>query len=100
MLAPGTSLREVLYQISQGQEDAAVVADADSGLALGLVTLRDLLHVISFERVGLETPVAAHMTGAPLTLAADASIHRAKVLMAKRGVRHLLLSEPDGRFAA
>jgi CBS domain-containing protein len=98
VLAPETSLREVLYQISQSQEDAAVVADADSGLALGLVTLRDLLHAISFERVGLEAPVAAHMTGAPLTLAADASIHRAKVLMAKRGARHLLLSEPDGRL--
>jgi CBS domain-containing protein len=98
VLAPGTSLREVLYQISQGQEDAAVIADADSGLALGLITLRELLHAISFERVGLDAPIAAHMTGAPLTLAADASIHRAKVLMAKRGVRHLLLSEPDGRL--
>lgn len=98
LLGPETSLREVLYQISQGQEDAAVIADADSGLALGLVTLRDLVHAISFEHVALDAPVAAHMTGAPLTLAADASIHRAKVLMAKRGVRHLLLSEPDGRL--
>ncbi|MGB5737511.1 MAG: DUF294 nucleotidyltransferase-like domain-containing protein [Thiohalocapsa sp.] len=98
VLPPETSLREVLYQISQGQEDAAVIADPDSGLALGLVTLRDLLHAISFEHVALDTPVAAYMTGAPLTLAADASIHRAKVLMAKRGARHLLLSEPDGRL--
>jgi CBS domain-containing protein len=98
VLPPQTSLRELLYQISQGQEDAAVIADTDSGLPLGLITLRALLHIISFERVGLEAPVAAHMIGAPLRLAADASIHRAKVLMAKRGVRHLLLTEPDGRL--
>jgi CBS domain-containing protein len=98
VLPPQTTLRDLLYQISQGQEDAAVIADADSGLPLGLITLRELLHVISFERVGLEAPVAAHMIGAPLRLAADASIHRAKVLMAKRGVHHLLLTEPDGRL--
>jgi len=95
---PQTVLRELMYQISQGQEDAAVITDTDSGLPLGLITLRQLLHIISFERVDLDAPVAAHMIGAPLRLAADASIHRAKVLMAKRGVRHLLLTEPDGRL--
>ncbi|MGB5833250.1 MAG: DUF294 nucleotidyltransferase-like domain-containing protein [Thiohalocapsa sp.] len=98
VLAPETTLRELLYQISQGNEDAAVIADTGSGLPLGLVTLRELLHVISFERGDLDAPVAEHMIGAPLRLAADASIHSAKVLMAKRGVRHLLLTEPDGRF--
>ncbi len=98
VIAPDLSLRDLLYRISQGGEDAAVVADSDSGLPLGLVTLRELLHVISFEHGGLDDPVAVHMIGAPLTLAADASVHRAKVLMAKRGVRHLLLTEPDGRL--
>lgn len=98
VLGPEAALRDVLYRISQGQEDAAVIADADSGLPLGLVTLRELLHVISFEHAGLDDPVAAHMIAAPLHLAADASIHSAKVLMAKRRVQHLLLTEPDGRL--
>ena len=98
VVAPGTTLRDLLYAISQGREDAAVIADTDSGLPLGLVTLRALLHAISFEHAGLEEPVGAHMTGAPLTLAADASVHSAKVLMTKRGVRQLLLVEPDGRL--
>ncbi|ESQ13921.1 MAG: signal transduction protein [Thiohalocapsa sp. PB-PSB1] len=96
--AADTPLREVLYQISQSQEGAAIIADANSGLPLGLATLRELLHVISFEQASLDDPVAAHMIGAPLGLVADASIHRAKVLMAKRGIRHLLLIEPDGRL--
>ncbi len=98
VVAPDTRLRELLHQISQGQEDAAVVADPDSGLPLGLITLRALLHGIGFEEAGLDEPVAARMIGAPLTLAADASAHRARVLMAKRGVRHVLLTEPDGRL--
>jgi len=98
IITPGTTLREVMFLISQGDEDAAVVTDPETRLALGLVTLRLLLHVISAESANLNDPIAAHMIGAPLTLAADASEHRAKVLMAKRGVRHLLLTEPDGQF--
>lgn len=98
VVPPETSLRETLYRISQGQEDAAVIADAASGLPLGLITLREMLHVISFEGGGLDDPVAIHMIGAPLTLAADAPAHRAKVMMAKKGAKHLLLTEPDGRL--
>ena len=98
VVAPATTLRETLYRISQGQEDAAVIADQASGLPLGLITLREMLHVISFEGGSLDDPVASHMIGAPLTIAADAPSHRAKVLMAKKGARHLLLTEPDGRL--
>ncbi|WP_295386476.1 DUF294 nucleotidyltransferase-like domain-containing protein [uncultured Thiodictyon sp.] len=98
VLPPAATLRDTLYQISQRQEDAAVIADEASGLPLGLVTLREMLHVISFEGAGLDDPVAAHMIGAPLTIAADSPAHRAKVLMTKRGAKHLLLVEPDGRL--
>ncbi|MBK1717143.1 DUF294 nucleotidyltransferase-like domain-containing protein [Thiocystis violacea] len=98
VVAPETRLRETLYRFSQDDEDAAVVADTATGLPLGLVTLRDMLHVISFEGGGLEDPVANHMIGAPLSLAADAPTHRAKVMMAKKGVSHLVLTEPDGRL--
>ncbi|MBP7983718.1 MAG: CBS domain-containing protein, partial [Chromatiaceae bacterium] len=98
VMSPAATLREVLYAISQGREDAVVVADEASQLPLGLVTLRELLHVITFEGGDLDAPVAAYMTGAPLTAAADSPAHRAKVLMAKKGVGHILLVEADGRF--
>lgn len=98
VVPPGTTLRETLYRISQGPEDAAVIIDPASGLPLGLVTLREMLHVISFEGGDLEDPVAAHMIGAPLTIVADAPSHRAKVMMAKKGARYLLLTEGDGRL--
>jgi CBS domain-containing protein len=98
VVAPETTVRDVLFRISQGSEDAAVIADAQTRLPLGLVTLRLLLHAVTFESAPLDDPVSAHMIGAPLTLAADASEHRAKVMMAKRGVRHLLLTEPSGQL--
>ena len=98
VVPPETSLRETLYRISQGAEDAAVIADEASGLPLGLITLREMLHVISFEGGDLDDPVAIHMIGAPLTLSADAPSHRARVMMAKKGAKHLLLTEADGRL--
>jgi CBS domain-containing protein len=98
VVTPGTSLRETLYRFSQEHLDAAIVGDPASGLPLGLVRLRDILHVISFEGGGLDDPVAVHMIGAPLTLTADAPVHRARVMMAKRGVDHLILTEHDGRL--
>ncbi|NCA69250.1 MAG: CBS domain-containing protein [Sphingobacteriia bacterium] len=98
VVAPASSLRETLYQLSQRNLDAAIVCDSASGLPLGLIRLRDMLHVISFEGGGLDDPVAIHMVGAPLTLSADASVHRARVMMARRGAEHLVLTEPDGRL--
>ncbi len=98
IVTPAATLRETLYRISQDQEDAAVIVDDESALPLGLITLRELLHVVTFEHGDLDDPVAAHMIGAPLTIAADAPTHRAKVLMAKKGAHHLLLTERDGRL--
>ena len=95
---PSASLRDTLYRMNQTREDAAVIVDEASNLPLGLVTLRDLVHVISFEGGELDAPVAGFMTAAPLTIPADAPPHRAKVLMAKRSVRHLLLVDGTGRL--
>ena len=96
VVPPSATLRKALYLISQEGGDAAVVADEATRLPLGLVTLRELLHVITFEGGALDEPVASHMIGAPVTLAADAPVHRAKVLIAKKGIDHILLVEPDG----
>ncbi|MEY6433281.1 DUF294 nucleotidyltransferase-like domain-containing protein [Thioalkalicoccus limnaeus] len=96
---PATSVRETLLLLAQAQADAAVVVDETSGLPLGLITLREMLFVIGIEGGGLEAPVAAYMIGAPLTITADAPAHRAKVMMAKKGVAHLLLTDQDGRLA-
>ena len=98
MLSPDASLRDGLYHMSQVRCDAAVVADLPTGIPLGLVSLHDLLHVLTFEGGGLDEPVAAYMTGAPVSLPADAPTYRAKVLMTKRNLRHLVLLEEDGRL--
>jgi CBS domain-containing protein len=90
------SLRETLTMMNRVRGDAAVVVDGETDIPLGLVTLRDMLHLITFEAGSLDEPVVAYMIGAPLTVAADAPAHRAKVLMAKRGIHHVLLVDAGG----
>ena len=98
VVSPATTLRETLYLMNQFRGDAVVVTDEASGLPLGLVTLNDVLHVITFEGGGLDEAVAGFMVGAPTTLPADASAHRAKVLMTNKNLRHIVLVEQDGRL--
>ena len=97
-VSPTTSVRQALMQMNQVGGDTIIVVDVSSNLPLGIVTLTDLVYGISVEGSRLDEPIAGLMTGAPFSLPADAPAHRATVLMTKRGVRHVLLVEPDGRL--
>ncbi len=97
IVSPGTSVRETLGLIDRSQCDAAVVADEQSGLPLGLITLSDVVLRISMDQGDLDEPVVAVMTAAPPTLPADAPSHRATVLMTKRYAHHVVLVDRDGR---
>lgn len=97
-LPPSATVREALAGMNQRQADTLVVVDEQEQLPLGIVTLNDLVYAITLDGGGLDEPVAGMMTAAPLCLPADAPAHRATVLMAKRGIRHIVLLEPGGRL--
>lgn len=95
---PSTSVRNAMMRMNETRADNIVVVDEPSNRPLGIITLSDLVHAITFWGLDLEQPVAALMTAAPFTLPADAPTHRATVLMTKRNVRHVILVEPDGHL--
>jgi len=95
---PAASVRETLFKLDSAHADAIVVVDAASQVPLGIVTLRDVLRRIAIEAGDLEAPIAVVMTGGLITLPADATAHQASVIMVRRGVHHLVLTEPDGRY--
>ncbi len=97
-MPPSASVRETLLKLDAGRADAAVVVDPLSRVPLGIVTLRDVLHRIAIAGGDLEAPVAGVMTGGLITAPADSSAHQASVVMVRRGVRHLVLVEPDGSY--
>lgn len=97
-VAPSASVRETLTKLDAARTDAIVVVDEASHVPLGIVTLRDVLRRIAIEAGDLEAPIAVIMTGGLITLPANATAHQASVIMVRRGVRHLVLTEPDGSY--
>lgn len=95
---PATSLRDTLRAIDARAADAAVIVDPASAVPLGIVTLREAMRAIVDEACDLAVPAAAVMTGGLACLSADATVHQATVLMFRRGMRHLILAEGDGRL--
>ena len=95
---PATSLRDTLRAIDAHAADAAVIVDPGSAVPLGIITLRDAVRAIADDGCDLELPVAVVMTGGLASLSADATVHQATVLMFRRGMRHLILAESDGRL--
>jgi len=94
---PESTLRDTLIALNQAGIDAGLVAQ-NMDIPLGIVTLRNLLDAITLQGGSLDDPVIAFMTAAPISLPVDASVHRAKVLMTRSRLNHLLLTEASGRF--
>lgn len=99
VVPPETPLREVCRQVEASGEEFLVVVDPQSGLPLGSLSLHDLLRRFADDDVDRAAPVVTMMTAGRVTLPADAPMQQAAALMARRGLRHVVLVEDDGRFA-
>jgi CBS domain-containing protein len=97
-IGPGTTIRTALQEMNARGAEVAVVVDTDSQVPLGIVTLRDIVDLIVRDECDLGQPVVAVMTGGWPSLPADATVQQATVMMVRRGLRYLLLVEPDGRL--
>lgn len=95
---PSASVRETLLSSMQPIPMPLSWWTEASHVPLGIVTLRDVLRRIAIEAGDLDAPIAVIMTGGLITLPASATAHQASVIMVRRSVRHLVLTEPDGSY--
>jgi CBS domain-containing protein len=95
---PATPVREALRLIDARGADAAVVVDTATSVPLGIVTLRDAVRSVINDGCDPDGPIAGIMIGGLACLSAEATVHHATVLMLRRGMRHLILTEADGRL--
>jgi len=97
-VGPAATVRETLLLLDRMRADAVVVVDEGSRMPLGIITLQDVVRRIAIETCDLQAPIAAVMTGGLITIPADSTAHQASVVMVRRSVRHLVLTEADGRY--
>jgi len=93
---PDTPVREVLKTMRAQRIGSMVVANAD-GVPLGILTTVDVLEKIAAPQASVEAPVSSLMTPQPVTLEEDATLADAAIVMASRGIRHIVVTR-DGKL--
>ena len=89
--APDCRLRDALQQM-QTEAVGAIVA-VDAGEPRGILTLHDVLDRVVLAEADLDQPVVSVMSRTLCTLPPHARAHDAALEMARRGIRHVLVTE-------
>ena len=84
------STGEVLARMRDEKIGSMVIATAD-GVPVGIFTERDAVARVAAAGLDLRTPIKQVMTAAPLALPASASAGDAALLMARHGIRHVVV---------
>jgi CBS domain-containing protein len=94
--SPQTPVGEVLGTMHRERVGSMVIADGNAR-PLGIFTQPDALARVALAQLALTTPIGEVMTRDPVTLEEDATLADAAVAMARRGIRHVIVTR-DGRF--
>jgi len=95
--APETPVREVLKVMRARRIGSMVVAGAHAE-PLGIFTTVDVLERLAEPQASVDLPVSALMTGHPVTLEEDATLVDAAIVMARNGIRHVVVTR-DGKVS-
>jgi len=88
----GTSLRDALEAMRRNKVGAIVIISA-KGAPEGIFTERDLLRLAATEGFDAAAPIERFMTPDPISLPASATAYDAALIMARNGIRHVLVVE-------
>ncbi len=92
------TVREALETMERMRIGSVIVADRTRRFPLGIFTLQDLVRRVTLPGGDLHDPVATVMTSGLITLGPQASAHQAALTMARNGVRHIVVVDPEGRL--
>ncbi len=94
---PEASIREALQRMDAARVGTVVIVDP-ARRPLGMLTLRDVIDRVVLPGGDLGAPVAGVMTGGVVALPGDASAHLARLMLARHGLRHLVVTNGAGQL--
>lgn len=97
-VAPEATIRSACERMAEMRVGCIVVADAEHR-PVGILTQSDLLPRVVLPQIDLQRPIVEVMTHGPHAMPASASAYDAALEMATHGVRHLLVTDSDGKLA-
>ncbi len=95
-----TSLREAITIMDRHKIGSIIVVEPARNMPLGIFTLRDLLHRVTLPQVSLDEPIASVMTAGVITVKPETTAYEASLIMARRGLRHLLVVDDTAKLLA
>src|SRR4051812_9953669 len=94
---PETPIGDVLKTMHASRVGSMVIADS-AELPVGIFTQPDALARVALPAKPLTSPISEVMTRDPLTLEEDATLADAAIAMARRGIRHIVVTR-HGKLA-
>lgn len=95
-VAPGVAIADALALMEARHIGSVPVVD-DGGRPLGMFTRHDVIGRVVLPQVSLRHAIADVMSAPAQTLSLEATAADAALAMAQGGLRHLVLTEADGR---
>ncbi|MFE8073083.1 putative nucleotidyltransferase substrate binding domain-containing protein [Marinobacteraceae bacterium S3BR75-40.1] len=95
--SPDTPLQKAIGRMHDANVGSIIVTD-DQRRPTGIFTLRDLRRIVAENHGGLERPIHACMTSAPLALEQNQPAFQAALLMAEHHFGHLCIVNGDGEL--
>jgi CBS domain-containing protein len=83
----------VALELMHANKVGSVVAVDDAGRPIGILTEHDVLGRVTLAKADLEAPLRSVMTADPVCLNADNTADDAALVMARHGIRHVVVTE-------
>ncbi len=96
-VAPEVALRAALETMSQAGVGSLVIAGEDRK-PVGVFTRSDLLDRVVLADLPLTTPISQAMSATPFKLEENATAYDAMLAMASNGIRHVLVTDAEGKL--
>ncbi len=96
-IAPETSVRSALETMSKARIGSLVIAGEDKR-PVGIFTRSDLLDRVVLADLPQSAPISQAMSATPFMLEEQATAYDAMLAMATHGIRHVLVTDAEGRL--
>jgi CBS domain-containing protein len=96
-VSPATPVAEALQAMHGKRIGSVLVADDDTGAALGILTRHDVLGRITLPGLSLATPIGTVMSRPLHSLGLAHTAQDAALLMSRHGIRHVPVADDAGR---
>ncbi|MCK9988268.1 MAG: hypothetical protein AzoDbin1_04740 [Azoarcus sp.] len=95
-VSPNAPISMALSLMARHRIGSVIVVEKVGRRPVGVITLQDVLLRVAIPDIDKVAPISTVMTKQLTTIPASASVHEAALMMARSGIRHLIIVDASG----